>query len=350
MCDHILPNMSSPIEEVISGQEELPQAAEFSSIQQPIQQPIQQTQENLTEIRTKIHTLESLLGILRFVKGLDVSADDAQGGANNADDAQEGANRENIMETLKSTLSALQGNVDDFEKISKRLTHDMESIKFDLLEIKQQLNNQAKALYNQGKVLYSPIKLNTNCDGNLTWVVKNLSYHQHVAIDSQRLNREEPFLCSSIFLTHVNGYTLRCKFFANGIALGRGTHLSLYIAILRGPYDVLLKWPFSYEVTFRLRDLSGSNCHVLHTFVADQRLPSFQQPTSFENIPYGCPLFFPLHEFHMFKHLYVSDDTIVFDINVGPPRQKSLLSQRSIPKHRYIPYNVGYRGQKFKST
>ena len=41
----------------------------------------------------------------------------------------------------------------------------------------------------------------------------------------------------------------------NGNGSGKETHLSLFLTVMRGDFDVLLKWPFSQTVTFTLLDL-----------------------------------------------------------------------------------------------
>ena len=46
----------------------------------------------------------------------------------------------------------------------------------------------------------------------------------------------------------------QASLFFNGNGSGEGSHVSIYIKILPGEYDALLKWPFSHTVSFTLYD------------------------------------------------------------------------------------------------
>ena len=57
---------------------------------------------------------------------------------------------------------------------------------------------------------------------------------------------------SSPFYSHPGGYKLECYVYTNGYGDGKGTHLSLFVHILRGEYDDQLKWPFIGIVTIEM--------------------------------------------------------------------------------------------------
>lgn len=38
------------------------------------------------------------------------------------------------------------------------------------------------------------------------------------------------------------------RLYLNGDGTGRGTHLSLFFVVMRGPNDALLRWPFNQKV------------------------------------------------------------------------------------------------------
>lgn len=63
-------------------------------------------------------------------------------------------------------------------------------------------------------------------------------------------------LISSPFYTSQFGYKLQASVFLNGNGSGENTHVSVYIKILPGEFDALLKWPFSHSVAFTLFDQS----------------------------------------------------------------------------------------------
>ena len=48
--------------------------------------------------------------------------------------------------------------------------------------------------------------------------------------------------------------------YLNGDGSGYKTHLSLYIALMKGEYDALLRWPFDYKVSMILVGKEGGCC------------------------------------------------------------------------------------------
>ena len=52
---------------------------------------------------------------------------------------------------------------------------------------------------------------------------------------------------------------------ANGDGSGKGTHLSLFVHLLKGEYDDQLQWPFNAKITVQLLNWSGDNGHKEET-------------------------------------------------------------------------------------
>lgn len=69
-------------------------------------------------------------------------------------------------------------------------------------------------------------------------------------------SKEGMELVSPPFYTSQFGYKLQASLFLNGNGAGESTHLSLYIKLLPGEYDALLRWPFAHSVAFTLFDQS----------------------------------------------------------------------------------------------
>ena len=55
------------------------------------------------------------------------------------------------------------------------------------------------------------------------------------------------------FYTHRGGYMMCLKVYANGVGYGDGTHVSVYVCLMRGKFDDLLKWPFHGDVAIQLK-------------------------------------------------------------------------------------------------
>ena len=89
--------------------------------------------------------------------------------------------------------------------------------------------------------------------------------------------------------------------------------MSIFLVVMRGKYDALLRWPFRQEVTFMLLDQDNVQ-HVIDIFRPDPKSSSFQRPGRETNIASGCPMFCSLAELN--NHAYVRDDTMFLKIIV----------------------------------
>lgn len=63
------------------------------------------------------------------------------------------------------------------------------------------------------------------------------------------------------FFSHVGGYKMAIEVSANGEGVGRDTHVSVYIRIMHGEYDDILRWPLRASVTIQLISQSGNEAH-----------------------------------------------------------------------------------------
>lgn len=63
------------------------------------------------------------------------------------------------------------------------------------------------------------------------------------------------------FYSHVGGYKLGMFVFCNGVLDGKGSHLSVFLYIVRGEYDDDLDWPFLGNVTIHLLNQRGDRQH-----------------------------------------------------------------------------------------
>ena len=106
------------------------------------------------------------------------------------------------------------------------------------------------------------------------------------------------------------------RLYLNGDGIGKGSHVSLFFVLMKGPYDPILPWPFTHRVTMQLLDQSGQGNHVQEKFKADPNSSSFQQPRSEMNVATGCPRFISLNELERRKGVFMKDDTMFIRINV----------------------------------
>ncbi|XP_044782490.1 TNF receptor-associated factor 2 isoform X3 [Bubalus bubalis] len=140
-------------------------------------------------------------------------------------------------------------------------------------------------------------------DGVFVWKISDFSRKRQEAVAGRT-----PAIFSPAFYTSRYGYKMCLRAYLNGDGTGRGTHLSLFFVLMRGPHDALLRWPFNQKVTLMLLDQNNRE-HVIDAFRPDVTSSSFQRPVGDMNIASGCPLFCPVSKMEA-KNSYVRDDAI----------------------------------------
>ena len=66
------------------------------------------------------------------------------------------------------------------------------------------------------------------------------------------------------------GYKMCICVNANGVGMGRGTHISTCVCLMKGEYDDQLAWPFRGRVTIRMRNQLTSMMHIVGMFEFDE--------------------------------------------------------------------------------
>ncbi|KAG8141907.1 hypothetical protein E2320_006569 [Naja naja] len=124
-------------------------------------------------------------------------------------------------------------------------------------------------------------------DGIFIWKISDFARKRQEAVAGR-----SPAIFSPAFYTSKYGYKMCLRIYLNGDGTGRGTHLSLFFVVMKGPNDSLLRWPFNQKVTLMLLDQNNRE-HVIDAFRPDVASSSFQRPISDMNIASGCPFSAP---------------------------------------------------------
>ena len=76
---------------------------------------------------------------------------------------------------------------------------------------------------------------------------------------------------SKPFYSHAQGYKMCLEVVANGWATATGTHLSVYIHLMCGEFDEILKWPFRGDITVQLlnQESDGGCCTRVISYSKD---------------------------------------------------------------------------------
>ena len=118
---------------------------------------------------------------------------------------------------------------------------------------------------------------------------------------------------SSHFYSHAGGYKMRIQICPNGCGSAKGTHLSLFVGIMRGEYDDKLQWPFQGKATIQIRYKESKKWGGDVMIKFDDTVPSecrVRPQDCINNTTWGFT--------HFFKHdelqLYCAADQIRFRI------------------------------------
>ena len=141
--------------------------------------------------------------------------------------------------------------------------------------------------------------------------------------DYKKLNAE---YYSAPFYSSSNGYKMQLKIYANGDGECKGTHVSVFVYLMRGTNDNKLKWPFTGDISIHLLNWREDNGHVkrILSFDDNDPLECHSKVIEGERAPNGVGFDFIPHSELDYNHSnnteYISSDTLCFLIgNVSIP-------------------------------
>ena len=67
---------------------------------------------------------------------------------------------------------------------------------------------------------------------------------------------------SAPFYSASNGYKMQLNVVANGHSKCKGTHVTVFVYLMKGINDETLKWPFTAEISIRLLNWREDKGHV----------------------------------------------------------------------------------------
>ena len=67
------------------------------------------------------------------------------------------------------------------------------------------------------------------------------------------------------FYTRPDGYKLQLNVDVDGSLRGKGTHVTVYVNLMKGEYDHMLTWPFKCDITIQLLNWREDKGHVEKT-------------------------------------------------------------------------------------
>lgn len=130
---------------------------------------------------------------------------------------------------------------------------------------------------------------------------------------------------SEPFYTDTPGYKLRVELFPNGDERSKGRHLSIFLRLLKGDYDSIVRWPFakqckivvmSQQSDTRQNDVPRSvNLSAGPQNIKDKAL---QRPQSEEQKrSFGFSTFLPLE--NLKSGNFIQDDCLIITVEIYKP-------------------------------
>ena len=125
---------------------------------------------------------------------------------------------------------------------------------------------------------------------------------------SEKVKNDEMFQ-SAPFYTHYSGYRVCLLVTLNGVDEYKGSHISVTISILSGPYDAKLSWPLRGQFTVTLVNQVKNSMNIFNTGFEKINMHS-ASPHSVTK--YICKRLFSHKELFSvsFNHEYLKDDTM----------------------------------------
>ena len=153
-------------------------------------------------------------------------------------------------------------------------------------------------------------------DGNfIIWPIENFSVLLRDAVNGRINSLEGPPIYTGRY-----GYKLRICIFPTGIDGGDRRHAGLFIGLMKGEYDNILKWPFTAIISLTMLDQSNGEDlhHISGTFVTNKNQRTFQKPNTAvqHDILYGYAEFAPIDM--ICNPRYSRDDIVMIKIEIHP--------------------------------
>lgn len=227
-----------------------------------------------------------------------------------------------LAEPIILCTPQVQEKVKELSEIVTQLVADVEQHKGTIAHMNKTVNDVNSSIPRYETMLEEMnLKIEIlevkSCTGIYIWKVNELSRRIREAKMGRTIS-----LYSPPFYTSTHGYRLCLRAYLNGDGEGKGTHLSLFIVIMKSEYDDVLMWPFSHAVSLTLINQASpqvSEKSLTHKFNPNPQSSSFQKPVDTFNIASGFPVFAPIKT--LSDPNFCKNDTIYFRVKLDPPKR-----------------------------
>ena len=182
---------------------------------------------------------------------------------------QQGDRINQMRDQIKQQGDQMKQQGDQIKQMRDQSKQDSEQDRDQIKQqedlIKQQ-GDQIKHMANQIKQPFPPVDI--------------------IMDDFQKHKKSNDEWYSPPFYTHLGGYRICLRVDANGCGRGNGTHVSVFVCLMRGEFDDLLEWPFLGEVTIQLKKTDPPHHQMIIPYNDDTQNKYVCKPTKERND--GC--------------------------------------------------------------
>ena len=161
----------------------------------------------------------------------------------------------------QSTTEQLKTQFEEFKRNSEYLALRTANLEATVLE----LSVENGELGNEIKALKHPSSMEDQLPNEYVTGTYKPSGAEFIMAYFKEFRKDSDMWYSPHFYTHPHGYKMCLSVDANGIGCGEGTHLSVFVYLMRGEFDSQLKWPFQGSVTVKLVNQEEDRDHVEET-------------------------------------------------------------------------------------
>ena len=170
-------------------------------------------------------------------------------------------------EKIQITTEKLKEQFEEFKRDLSERTTVLEATVIELSMKNRELENEVKSLK---QLLPSQPEHQPNDYATGTYKPDGAEF---IMFNFDEFRKERDTWYSPHFYTHPHGYKMCLSVDANGIGSGEGTHLAVFVYMMRGEFDDQLKWPFRGGVTIKLVNQEEDRDHVVETISFTRSTP-----------------------------------------------------------------------------
>ena len=177
--------------------------------------------------------------------------------------------------------------------------------------LEKKVKDQSAKMRHQEEIIS---ELETRCsNGVYFWKIREFSRKSREAKMGTTTVLHSPGFHSS-----YHGYKMCVRVNLNGVESGHGSHLSVFVHLMRGEFDDMLSWPFTGKITLTIIDQSEAKQHVSETLEGNATIAAFHRPTTSRNHKgFGYMEFAPLSVVE--NSPFIRNDTMILRCEVEEP-------------------------------